>query len=194
MRLITLFFLVALIGCTSEPKEKAEAIWFDLPTLLDELVLNMDTKNHRTIKTFMLNHESETKEYESTDSSFWAIELAKLRGIDLNSPQLRDVLIINRDIKDNKSNLLIDEYQLPDDNSALLKKLHVYYLEDTSEIRQIYAELISDNLIANSQTKINLWVNRYSEKLLIDSVLIIGHDKTLMQPIREYQITTKIVW
>ena len=194
MRLTSLMLLVALIGCTAEPQQKAGAILFDLPNLIDELVLNMDNKNHRTIKTFVLNGDFEIKEYESTDSSFWAIELSKLKEIDLNSPQLRDVLNINSNIKDDKSNLLIDEYLLPDNNIAPLKKFRVYYLEDTSEIRQIYVELNSDNLIAKSGTKINLWVNRYSEKLLIDSIQIIGNDKTLMQSARAYQITTRTIW
>ena len=194
MRITTLLFLVVLFGCTTEPQQKAEAIWFDLPGLVDQLVLNMGNKNHQTIKTFALNFESETKQYDSTDSSFWAIELSKLREIDLNSAQIRDVLIFNSNIKDDKSNLLIDEYLLPENNIAPLQKLSVYYLEETSEIRQISADLSSNNLIANSQTKIYLWVNRYNDKLLIDSLQIIGCDKTLMRPEREYQIITKTIW
>ena len=194
MRITTLLFLVVLFGCTTEPQQKAEAIWFDLPGLVDQLVLNMDNKNHQTIKTFALNFESETKQYDSTDSSFWAIELSKLREIDLNSAQIRDVLIFNSNIKDDKSNLLIDEYLLLENNIAPLQKLSVYYLEETSEIRQISADLSSNNLIANSQTKIYLWVNRYNDKLLIDSLQIIGCDKTLMRPEREYQIITKTIW
>jgi len=194
MRFTTLLFLVVLFGCTTEPQQKAEAIWFNLPGLVDQLVLNMGNKNHQTTKTFALNFESETKQYDSTDSSFWAIELSKLREIDLNSAQIRDVLIYNSNIKDDKSNLLIDEYLMPENNIALLQKLSVYYLEETSEIRQISADLSSNNLIANSQTKINLWVNRYNDKLLIDSLQIIGYDKTLMRPEREYQIITKTIW
>jgi len=193
MRLATILLLIAL-GCTSKPQQKAGSILFDLPNLVDELVMGMDTKNHRTIKTFELNHDSETKQYESTDSAFWAIQLARLREIDLNSPQIRDVLNITRNIKDDKSNLLINEYLMPDKNIAPLKKLIVYYLDEASEIRQIYAELNSDNLIANSSTKINLWINRYNDGLLIDSLQIVGCEKTFMQAEREYQITTRIIW
>ena len=36
-----------------------------------------------------------------------------------------------------------------------------------SEIRQIYAELNSENLIATSNTKISIWINRYNNRLLI---------------------------
>jgi hypothetical protein len=193
MRLSTLLLLITL-GCTPKPEHKADSLMFDLPKLVDELVLGMDTKNHRAIKTFELNYDSETKQYESTDSSFWAIQLARLREIDLNSPQIRDVLNITTNIKDDKSNLLINEYLVSENNNASLKKLSVYYLNDTSEIRQIYAELNSDNLIANSTTKINLWINRYNDGLLIDSLQIVGCEKTFMQAEREYQITTRIIW
>ena len=193
MRLATLLLLLAL-GCTLKPQQKAGSLLFDLPKLVDELVLGMDTKNHRTIKTFELNHDAETKQYESTDSAFWAVQLARLREIDLKSPQIRDVLNITRNIKDDKSNLLINEYLVADNNQASLKKLSIYYLDEPSEIRQIYAELNSENLIANSSTKINLWINRYNDGLLIDSLQIVGCEKTFMQAEREYQIFTKIIW
>ena len=194
MRLTILLFIVTLFGCNQEPQQKVEVTLFDLPGLVDELVLNMDTKKHRTIKTFTLNTDSETKQYGSSDSSFWSRELSKLRGIDLNSPQIRDVLNINSNLKDENSNLTIDEYILPDNNLAHVKKLRIYYLGDSSEIRQIYAELNSDNLMANSNSKINLWVNRYSNGLLVDSLQIVGCDKTFMQPEREYTIFTKTIW
>jgi hypothetical protein len=194
MRLSILLFIVTLFGCNYEPQHKVEVELFDLPGLVDELVLNMDTKKHRTIKTFTLNTDSENKQYGSSDSSFWSRELSKLRGIDLNSPQIRDVLNINSNLKDENSNLTIDEYILPDNNLAHVKKLRIYYLGDSSEIRQIYAELNSDNLMANSNSKINIWVNRYNNRLLIDSLQIVGCDKTFMQPEREYTIFTKTIW
>jgi hypothetical protein len=194
MRLSIFFIIVLLIGCKPDSQNRVAVEWFDLPGLVDELVLNMDNKNHRAIKTFTLNRDVETKQYESSDSTFWARELAKLSGIDLNSSQIRDALQMKGNIKDYKSNLLIDQYLLPDDNMATLKKLNVYYLEDTSEIRQIYAELNSDNLISKSNTKINLWINRYSNILLIDSLQIVGCDKTFMQSEREYHSTTRITW
>jgi hypothetical protein len=194
MRLSILLFIVTLFGCNHEPQHKVEVTLFDLPGLVDDLVLNMDTKKHRATKTFTLNTDAETKQYGSSDSSFWARELSKLRGIDLNSPQIRDVLHINRNLKDENSNLTIDEYLLPDNNLAHVKKLRIYYLGDSSEIRQIYAELNSDNLMANSNSKINLWINRYNNRLLIDSLQIVGCDKTFMQPEREYTIFTKTIW
>lgn len=194
MRLAILLFVVTLVGCNHEPQHKDEVTLFDLPGLVDELVLNMDTKNYRAIKSFTLNTDAETKQYESSDSSFWSRELSKLREIDLNSPQIRDVLNINSNLNDENSNLTIDEYLLPDNNLAQVKKLRVYYLVDSSEIRQIYAELNSDNLMATSSSKINLWINRYNNKLLIDSLQIVGCDKTFMQPEREYTIFTKTIW
>lgn len=194
MRLTILLFSIALLGCKPESQEKVENIFFDLPGFVDELVLNMGIKNHRAIKTFTLNSDTETRQYDSSDSAFWARELFKLRELDLNSPQIRDILNINSNLNDANSNLLIDEYLLPDNNLAPLKKLKIYYLGDSSEIRQIFAEFNTDNLMANSSTKINLWINRYNDRLLIDSLQIVGCDKTFMQPEREYIIFTKTIW
>ena len=101
---LTIIFLIVIIGCQPKPRQEIEVKWFDLPNLIDELVLNMNTKNHRSSKSFSLNNQSETKEYEKSDTSFWQQELAKLREIDLKSPQIRDVIIINSRNKDNKSN------------------------------------------------------------------------------------------
>ena len=194
MRLTIAIFILALIGCKPEPQHKLDAPVFDLPGFVDELILNMDSKNHSVTKTFSLNSDTETKQYDSSDSIFWARELAILKDIDLNSPQLRDVISINNNLKDENSNLLIDEYLVADDNTALFKKLSVYYLKESSEIRQVYAELTSDNLISKSSTKFNLWINRYNNKLIIDSLQIIGCDKTFMQPEREYHIITRTTW
>ena len=191
---VTILLALALIACKTEPQQKIEVLWFDLPNLVNELVLNMDNKNHRATKTFTLNSDTEIKKYDSSDSIFWARELAVLREIDLNSPQLRDVISINNNLKDENSNLLIDEYLVADDNTALYKKLSIYYLKESSEIRQVYAELTSDNLISKSSTKFSLWINRYNNKLIIDSLQIIGCDKTFMQPEREYHIITRTTW
>ena len=194
MRIIILLLTLVLIGCKPEPQQKIELVWFDLPSLVDELVLNMDNKNHRVIKTFTLNSNTETKRYDSSDSIFWARELAILREIDFNSPQLRDEIIFNNNLNDDNSNLLIDEYLLPDDNTGPFNKLSIYYLKEPLEIRQVYAELNSDNLISKSNTKFNLWMNRYNKMLIIDSLQIVGCDKTFMQSEREYQIFTRTNW
>ena len=194
MRIIILLLTLVLIGCKPEPQQKIELVWFDLPSLVDELVLNMDNKNHRVIKTFSLNSNTETKRYDSSDSIFWARELAILREIDFNSPQLRDEIIFNKNLNDDNSNLLIDEYLLPDDNTGPFNKLSIYYLKEPLEIRQVYAELNSDNLISKSNTKFNLWINRYNKMLIIDSLQIVGCDKTFMQSEREYHIFTITNW
>lgn len=194
MRIAIIFLLITLLGCAQEPQDKEVVNLLDLPGLMDELAVNMDAKNHRITKSFILNSKVETKQYESSDSSFWRQELNKLHEIDLNSPQIRGGISVRRKIKDNNSNLLIDEYSIPDTKFTTLKILRIYYMADTSEIRQIYAELSSDNLIATSNTYINIWMNRYNNRLLIDSLQTKGKDKTLMQPAREYMITTHTIW
>ena len=194
MRLTIAIFILALIGCKPEPQHKIKTPVFDLPGFVDELILNMDRKNHRVTKTFTLNSEAETKQYDSSDSIYWARELVILKDIDLNSPKLREVIDISTKLKEENSNLLIDEYLVTDDNTSLLKKLSVYYLKEPFEIRQVYAELNSVNLISRSSTKFNLWISRYNNKLIIDSLQIIGSDKTFMQPKREYHIITRTTW
>jgi hypothetical protein len=194
MRLLILIFTITLFGCQSQPKQEVKQLWFDLPGFVDELVLNMSAQSRPATKFFRLNSEKEAKEYESSDSTFWATELAKLKEINLNSPQVRDIISIKRSIKDDKSNLLINEYSVAANNMTALKKLKIYYLTDTSEIRKIYAELSSNNFIEKSATKINLWLNSYNNQLLIDSLEIMVEDRTLMQSPREYTITTTTKW
>jgi hypothetical protein len=194
MRLLILIFTITLFGCQPQPQQEAKQLWFNLPGLVDVLVLNMSAQSRPATKFFRLNSEKEAKEYESSDSTFWATELAKLKEINLNSPQVRDIISIKRSIKDDKSNLLINEYSVAANNMTALKKLKIYYLTDTSEIRKIYAELSSNNFIEKSATKINLWLNSYNNQLLIDSLEIMVEDRTLMQSPREYTITTTTKW
>ena len=194
MRLILVFFLLLVhLGCTTKPQKAAGSKWFDVPKFVNGLVVNMDDKNPKVTKTFILNNTSETKQYAYADSSFWAKELTKLSELDLNKPQFRDEITLNARIKDNNSNLLIDEYLLTGKKDTPFKKLSIYYLKYPLDVRQVYVELKSDNLIAHSETKISLWLNRYNDKLLIDSLQITGEDKTLMQPSRDYHIITKVL-
>jgi hypothetical protein len=153
----------------------------------------MNEKKRPVIKSFWLNDETETKTINHADSSFWAIELAHLEQIDLNAPQLKGNLISFTGIEDSLSNLLINEY-LINKKEIPIKKLRVYYLDEPDNIRVIHAELNSDNFIAQSTSSIDLWLNRYNNKLLIDSLRIRGSDKIIMLEPKNYTLTTKTIW
>ena len=191
--LIFLFALV-LTSCEKKPVSKIDNQWFDLPAFVSSLTLDMSQRGPLVSKTFELNNEIETKEFNNTDSAFWAKQLTVLREIDLNSPQLRGSIKGTEGLQDEQSYLLIDSYILESSIDVPLKKLSIYYLDEPSDIRKITAELDSDNFIAHSETKVDLWLNRYGEQLLIDSLIIIGEDITLMQATRCYQITSKTLW
>jgi hypothetical protein len=193
MRLVFIIILLLFVfGCENNPRQIHEVAWFDIPGFSQELVRTMGVKALAVNKTFVLNNKSETNQYEIADTVFWRKELSQLSEIDLNSPQIRDDINLTTGIKDDNSNLLINKYSVDDRMNSYFKNLSVYYLDQPSEIRQISLVLKSDHFIAHSATRINLWLNRYGKDILIDSIQVIGSDKTFMQPAREYKITTRV--
>jgi len=195
MRLIIVIVaLVSLIGCEQKIQKNNNRQWFDLPKFIGELADNMTDRDPRVSKTFILNNISETLLHNATDTSFWRKELATLETINLNSAQIRDVIEFKGGAKDKLSNLLIDEYRIVGAKAYPLKKVRIYYLDQPMEIRQVEIDICSANLIADSEKSIKIWLNRYNKKLLVDSIKVSGKDKTLLQPIREYQSITKSIW
>jgi len=195
MKLIAVVLMITtLFSCSTKPSEvKLQPNVFDLPSFIRDLRINMNDKKRPVIKSFRLNDKTETKTINSADSSFWALELGQLEQIDLNAPQLKGYLISNTGIEDSLSNLLINEY-LINKKEIPIKKLRIYYLDEPDNIRVIHAELNSDNFIAQSTSRIDLWLNRYNNKLLIDSLRISGSDKTIMLEPKNYTLTTKTIW
>ena len=195
MRLAIIFIVFFnLFSCTNKPQPRISPNWFDLPKFIDELVINMDEIDLTVKKTVNLNNVLETKHIEHADSSFWAKELSGLSAIDLNSPQIRDEVVFSSSNKDTNSNLLLDNYIMSDRNGMPLKNISIYYLEESSDIRQIHVELYSQNPIAKSATVLNVWINRYQDKLLIDSLSLSGENDIIMQSPVTYNNTSITVW
>lgn len=194
MRHLIIILMLVLVGCEPQQLQNDSHKWFAMSEIISEITENMAVRRPGVLKTFVLNGVSESKKFSSTDTSFWRKELAPFAQIDLNSAQIRDAIEFTEGMPDQLSNLLIDEFRIVGTKELSLKKVRIYYLENPMEVRQIQIEICNSNLIADSEKSIKLWLNRYNKKLLVDSIKISGRDKTLMQPVREYQSTTKTTW
>lgn len=191
MRLISIFVLFFFAGCVSKPTAVSTNSWISLPDLGQELIETMRLKAPRIEKTFVLNGVSETKQFNSADSAFWATELDWLLTTDLNSPQLKGILEAQPAEQDSKSNLTIRSIRPIEGITADLQKLDVLYLEDINDIRQIHLVSSTSNYISSSKKAISLYMNKYNGKLLIDSLRLDGDEKVILQDQRLYQSLTK---
>lgn len=189
---LTVIALVLFVGCKNNLVVKeSNSVQLDIPKFTQTLATNMANRKLEISKTFELNETSETKKYTELDSSFWTKELIILEKIDLNSPQLNGTFEVEKGMEDQFSNLLIDKYSFIVDTDVGINSLSVYYLDDATDIRQIRAELASNNFIAKANSKFSIWMNRYGDDLLIDSLEVVSQGKTLMQPARNYRSLTK---
>ena len=192
-KVAALFLSMVLLGCSTEPQHAGTTSHFNIPQFVDDLVLNMSGQKLTVSKTFTLNGNTETKKINPIDSAFWARELSRLKEIDLNAPQYRDNLIITNQ-PDSLSNLQVRVYTLKEQKNIPLQSLAIYYLQEPAEIRQVKLELATNNFIASTKTSCALWLNRYGDKLLIDSLKITGADDMILQAARSYRATSKTVW
>jgi len=194
MKHLIIILILVLVSCEQTQQNNKIQNWFAIPEFISVITENMAGRAPGVLKTFVLNSVTESKSFSSTDTAFWRKELAVLAKIDLNSAQFRDAIEFTESKQDELSNLLIDEFRIVGTKESSLKKVSIYYLEQTSEVRQIQIEMCKSNLIADSEKSIRLWLNRYNKKLLVDSIKVSGKDKTMMQPNREYHSTTKTQW
>lgn len=194
MRLIVSIILILVFaGCTREIKsEKTE--WFDIPSLSTQLVKSMSNAAPPVEKEFEFNGVSELMRIEDSDSIFWKQELNKLTEVNLNSPLVRDHISLKSATKDSRSNLLVDQYIIESESKSTLNEVLLYYLDDPSEIRQISVRFKESNMISDSETMLNIWLNRYQDILLIDSLSLNSHEKTVLQSPRDYTNKLTVVW
>ena len=185
--------LLLAVGCAQEPPGREKPRWFDLPATLNEVIDNTVATSTTVKKTFILNGRQEQHLYEPADTAFWHAELSKILQIDLNGLGYRDALQVRQALADTASNLVYDEYRPAPGNHLPLVYVRVYYLQQPSELRRLSLRLERDNLLAGSRWQADVWLNRYSGQLLIDSVCLHGADNMLWQKPREYTVVLRRV-
>ncbi|MEN8248568.1 MAG: hypothetical protein ABFS32_06525 [Bacteroidota bacterium] len=194
MRVIVLLFAIIVLSSCTDDVKSVKSNWFDIPGLGIQLANNMSSRTPSVNKTFILNDVVESVNIDISDSGFWKQELSKLAEIDLNSPQVRGYIKLNSKIEDDNSNLLIDQYTLAEGSNSPIEKISLYYLDDPAELRQISISLNKSNLVTQSSTELNIWLNRYQKSLLIDSLKLKHHEKIIMQSPRDYENRIKVLW
>ena len=186
MRNLFLLGLLSLIACQQESTSQVEKIDFNLPQFTRVVINNMDNRRADVIKSFTLNGQSEEIVFQATDSLFWSKELEWLKRTDLMAPKYQGVLSVSEGAKDNNSNLLVNRFSATDQDIDL-RDLEVFYLDEISQVRLIRLKFGTSNFIADSEGQITVWLNKYGDQLLIDSLIASGKDKVLFQDERNYE-------
>ncbi len=185
--------LLLAMSCAQEPPRQEQPRWFDLPGTLHEVIDNTVAASTAVEKTFILNGRQEQHLYEPADTAFLHAELSKILQVDLNGLGYREALQVRQAQPDTASNLLYDEYRPAPGNHLPLVFVRVYYLQQPTELRRLSLLLERDNLLAGSRWQADIWLNRYNNRLLIDSVCLHGADNMLWQKPRQYTITLRRV-
>ena len=186
MRFIVVLGVLFILGCQDKSGNVQTPIYIDLPELTNSIITNMANRSADVTKKFVLNNSVEDKTILATDSAFWLKELELLAKIDLNAPKYLGALQLSAMNKDSNSNLLFDRLTVTDDNLEL-QALEIYYLEEKNQVRLINVDFALKNFIAHSNTQLSVWLNEYNDQLLVDSIVVKGRDKVLLQEERFYE-------
>lgn len=191
--LLIAFSVFLWIGCQpSDTNQNAPNEYFDLEGFVQQLISNqIKGTSYPVTKISSANGVEEESVVATPDSLFWRKELTPLIKADINKPSLKDAYKITDGISEQRSNLQRLVYiALPDTKTEVLR-LEIKYLQEVGEARQVVAWVATKNPVYESKQKIDLWVNKYNNNLLIDSLIIKGFNKTLMQDSLMYQ--TKLI-
>jgi len=193
MKAVFIVLALALTGCfTTENKPIAKEEFYDMDGMLKDLMDNCAKHQFSVKKSAMVNGHSEEKIIEKADSTFWKRELSLLFEADLNKPINVGAYTIHHDLSDSSSNLRFDQY-LKKNNYQGVQWENIYYLSTPAEIRKIAYERLENNSLFISKRRVHLWINRYGDDLLIDSLKVIGSSKMIGQDSLNYKITSKVI-
>jgi len=191
MRKIFFLLFIIMAGCKPTDSQSDINQYFDLDSFVHQLIVNQTTVgNYHVIKTSVANGVEEHTEIEKTDSLFWVTELTPLIKADINKPSLVDAYKISDGLKEQNSNLQKLVYSEKPETNADVIRLEIKYLDNTNDVRQVVAWTGTQNPVYSAKQKIDLWVNRYKNTLLIDSLSVKGYNKTLLQDSLLYQSKT----
>lgn len=194
MRIFILFISLLWAGCQPITSNiSSNEAYFDLPGFAQELLETQVKGQGQVVKTIQVNQVQELSIIDNPDSIFWATELFPLLNGNINKPSLINAYSVQQDIPDESSNLLTTVYiALPESNTTI-KKLEIKYLVSIKEIRQVIVFIDNKNSVYNTQQVIQLWTNKYGSKLLIDSLVTEGFNKTILLDSMKYRSKVVII-
>lgn len=189
-----LIFFISVIGISFQPvstNQVAKGKYFDLASFTQILVENQVVANTHITKTTNVNGVEEIIEIGKADSLFWTTELFLLLNANINKPSLIDSYSIEKDINEETSNLLKTIYTALPEAKTEIKKIEFKYLNTQNEIRQVLAVINTKNSVYSTKQTVEMWVNKYGNKLLIDSLVTTGYNKTILLDSMRY--SSKVV-
>ena len=192
---LSFFVLIAALSFGCEPPNKtnrADYEYYDVTGFVSQLIADQSTAGKSAVKTVDINGQFETKTIEQPDSSFWIIELSGLLSIDLNKPSLFDAYNVQERQQDDSSNLLFDAYYAKNPEATEVKSINIYYVEEKQEVRKIEFNAGNTNLLLKESQDCSIWINRYNDKLLIDSVKTTVKSQQLGGKANQYIISTVV--
>ena len=186
MRFITIVSLLLWMGCKpiSVQIESTDS-YFDLPGFSQKILVSQIKAKSKVLKTIQVNAIEEQNNLLA-DSLFWATELSPLLKGNLNKPSLADGYSVQKDISEQSSNLLKTVYTALPETHTSITSLEIKYLGTDTEVRQIVAQFESKNSVYTTEQVVQLWINKYGNQLLIDSISTQGFNKTILLDSMKY--------
>lgn len=193
MRYIAILFILLAVRCTTpEPTNLGEKTYFDIPSFTQSIIEQQAAAGTSVLKKSIINGQEEENLKEETDSSFWATELFLLLNVDINKPQLKTAYKVEENVTELHSNLLKTIYTALPNTNTTIKKIEFKYLTSPAKIRQILVELATNNAVYSTQQTTQVWLNTKGGKLLIDSLVTTGSNKTIFLDSMKYSSTVLI--
>ena len=192
MRIFILFISLLWAGCQPITSNiSSNEAYFDLPGFAQALLETQVQGQGQVVKTIQVNQIQDISIIDNPDSIFWATELFPLLNGNINKPSLINAYSVQQDMPDESSNLLKTVYTALPESNTTIKKLEIKYLDSPKEIRQVIVFIDNKNSVYNTQQVIQLWTNKYGSKLLIDSLVTEGFNKTILLDSMKY--SSKVV-
>ena len=194
MKILILLSALLWIGCQPiTPPTNSTDKYFNLSGFVQELLIAQTKLKSNVVKITQVNNVEERNSSIKADSTFWAIELSPLLNVDLNKPSLADAYSVQSNVSENSSNLLKTVFTALPESKTNITLLEVKYLKNPTNIREVIAHIQSENSVYTTHQVINLWLNKYGNQLLIDSIYMQGFNKTILLDSMKYSSKVLVV-
>jgi len=171
--------LLIICGCSQDSNNDLTLKYFDVNGLIENQIVFLYQKGAKLQKTATINSEREENVLE-IDSTGWIKELGIFRDVDLNRNVYLKAYQVVEGASDPGSNLKSYIYEPINSDEVLIKYLKIFFVNDSSEIRRLEAEIYESNSLFKNQKFFKMEFDRDGfNNLVLQSYQIEGYQKMI---------------
>jgi len=197
IRALIFFQSILAVSCYSPGNELGESggrlSYYDMDSLVTTQIVELMRLDPEVKKTAILDDGEEEEKFH-LDSLGWEKELQVFRDANINKPAFLGFYDVTREVEDNYSNLVFDEYNSSGEGKFAVKNFKVYYLRKPQNIKKVVIVLNEQNELFKSERNLEMTFEEQGSNPLISSYNVNGSQKLKLKDPMSYEVKVELTF